>query len=100
MWIELVKTEALTFHVQQAIGQYTIVAQKKAKIIEGRMRPRSNEPPMTSCTVQAQKSIWYKQNTISGSRAEPGEGADMTFLSPKFAMSPMNGLAVREYASE
>jgi hypothetical protein len=46
------------FHVQHAIGQYTTVAQQKAKIIDGRMRPRSNDPPMTSCTVTAQKSIW------------------------------------------
>jgi len=90
----------LTFQVQQAIGQYTMVAQQKAKIIEGRIRPRSKDPPMTSCTVQAQNSIWYKQKTISGSSAEPGDGADMTFFKPKLAMSPMKGLAVREYAKE
>jgi hypothetical protein len=90
----------LTFQVQQATGQYTIVAQQKAKIMEGKMRPRSKDPPITSCTVQAQKSIWYRQKTISGNSAEPGEGADMTFFRPKFAMSPMNGLAVREYARE
>ena len=42
----------------------------------------------------------YVQNTISGKKAEPGEGADMTFLRPKLAMLPMKGLAVREYASE
>lgn len=90
----------LTFQVQHAIGQYTIVAQQKAKIMEGNIRPRSKEPPITSCTVQAQNSIWYKQKTISGNRAEPGDGAAMTFFRPKFAMSPMNGLAVREYARE
>lgn len=55
---------------------------------------------MTSCTVQAQKSIWYKQNTISGRSAEPGEGADITFFNPKLSMLPMKGLAVREYARE
>jgi hypothetical protein len=78
------------------MGQYTIVAQQKAKIIDGKMRPRSKDPPITSCTVQAQNSIWYKQKTISGSSAEPGDGADITFLRPKFARSPMKGLAVRE----
>jgi hypothetical protein len=55
------------------MGQYTIVAQQKAKIIDGKMRPRSKDPPITSCTVQAQNSIWYKQKTISGSSAEPGD---------------------------
>lgn len=90
----------LTFHVQHAIGQYTMVAQQKAKIIDGTIRPRSNEPPMTSMTVQAQNSIWYRQNTISGIKAEPGDGATMTFFMPKFARSPMKAFAVREYASE
>ena len=42
------------------MGQYTMVAQRKAKTMEGRIRPRSKEPPMTSWTVQAQNSIWYK----------------------------------------
>jgi hypothetical protein len=55
---------------------------------------------MTSWTVQAQKSIWYRQKTISGRRAEPGDGADMTFFRPKLSMLPIKGLAVREYASE
>jgi hypothetical protein len=73
-----------------------MVAQQNAKIILGRMRPRSNDPPITSCTVQAQNSIWYKQKTISGRNADPGDGADMTFFKPKFAMSPMKGEAVRE----
>jgi hypothetical protein len=89
-------TSLLTFQVQHAIGQYTIVAQQKAKIIEGMIRPRSKEPPITSCTVQAQNNIWYKQKTISGNRAEPGDGADMTFFRPKLSMLPMKGLAVRE----
>lgn len=93
-------SQPFPFHVQQAIGQYTMVAQKKAKIIDGMIRPRSKDPPMTSWTVQAQKSIWYRQKTISGSRTEPGEGADMTFFRPKLSMLPMKGLAVREYASE
>jgi hypothetical protein len=52
------KSHPLAFQVQHAIGQYTIVAQQKAKIMDGMMRPRSKDPPMTSCTVQAQKSIW------------------------------------------
>lgn len=67
---------------------------------EGTMRPRSKAPPMTICTVHAQKSSWYRQKTISGSSAEPGEGATCTFLSPKLVRSPMKGPAVREYASE
>jgi hypothetical protein len=100
------------------MGQYTIVAQQKAKTMDGMMRPRSKDPPMTSCTVQAQKSIWYKpimcqqctsrplssvccsQKTISGKKADPGDGADMTFFNPKLSMLPMKALAVREYASE
>jgi hypothetical protein len=52
------KSQPFEFHVQQAIGQYTMVAQQKAKIMDGMMRPRSKDPPMTSCTVTAQKSIW------------------------------------------
>lgn len=109
---DLGKVDSYAFQVQQAIGQYTMVAQQKAKIMEGRMRPRSKDPPITSCTVQAQKSIWYRpssvsvhaqlrierdvQNTISGRNDEPGDGADMTFFRPKLAILPIKGLAVRE----
>jgi hypothetical protein len=31
---------------------------------------------------------------------EPGDGAAITFFMPKFAKSPIKGLAVREYARE
>jgi len=40
----------------------TIVAQQKAKIIDGIMRPRSKLPPITSCTVTAQNSLFKQQN--------------------------------------
>jgi hypothetical protein len=49
-------SQPLGFHVQHAMGQYTTVAQKKPKTSDGRIRPRSNAPPTTICTVQAQNS--------------------------------------------
>jgi hypothetical protein len=77
-----------------------MVAHKKPKIKLGRILPRANAPPTTIWTVQAQKSNWYKQKTISGRTALPGLGATITFFNPKFARSPMKGPAVREYARE
>lgn len=73
-----------------------MVAQQKAKTMDGRIRPRSKDPPITSCTVHAQNNSWYKQKTISGKSGDPGDGADITSFRPKLAMFPIKGPAVRE----
>jgi hypothetical protein len=48
----------LLFHVQQAMGQYTMVTQMKEKMIDGKILPRSKEPPTTIWTVVQANIIW------------------------------------------
>lgn len=48
-------SQPLGFQVQYAMGQYTTVAQRKPKIMDGMTRPRSNDPPTTIIVAHAQK---------------------------------------------
>jgi hypothetical protein len=53
--------------------------------------------PIMAIKIYQNKS-WYRQKTISGMTGLPPDGAAITCFMPKFAMSPMKGPAVREYA--
>src|SRR4051794_10404508 len=53
-----VYSQRLGFHVQQAIGQYTIVVQQKLKIRDGTIPSRSNESPTTIIVAHAANRSW------------------------------------------
>ena len=71
------------FHVQHAMGSYTIVDQTKTKTMIGPSRARSANAPIASMGVIAANMSWKTQKAMDGMRELPMEGFSRTPLRPK-----------------
>ena len=74
------------FHVQHAMGSYTMVDQTNTKTITGPSRARSANAPIASMGVMAANISWKTQNAMDGMRVDPTEGFSRTPFSPKYSV--------------